>query len=494
MAAWPILALVAGCAMAAMSSGRWQVSLAAWLAPAFLLSFSRSQEMPVALAGVFVALLVAAAVTNRDVMPLRGVAYVATNAVQALVSLLPFALDRLLVPEVSGFAATLLFPAAWTAVEFAGARLSPFGTWGSVAYTQSGNLPFMQLASVTGLWGITFVMTWFGSVASWAALNGLESSATLWGVAVYAAVFGLLVFGGSLRLLLGDTAGDGVRVAAVEPTGQQIDPGELMAILASVQSPGGDRAIVRRTLGTLHDLLLATSEREILGGAAIVVWPEAGAPVLAEDEPALLDRARALAHDHGIYLLLGIVTLHVGPPFRLENKALLVDPSGDVAFVYRKARPVPGWEAESSIRGDGRIPVRASRFGRIATAICFDLDFPALVRQVGRGRADLLLAPASDWPAIGPIHGAMATFRAVENGVSLVRAARWGVSAVVDPLGRVLATTDHRFAGADAAVAFVPAGGRRTVYARIGDVFAWLCVAVTGSAAGWAILRAVGIL
>ena len=494
MATWPLLALVVGCAFATISAGRWQVSLAAWLAPAFLLAFSRSQDMPVALAGIYIALFVAAAVSNRGIMPLRGGAYVATIAVQTVIGLLPFALDRLLVAELPGFAATLFFPAAWTATEFAGARLNPFGTWGSVAYTQYGNLPFMQLASVTGLWGITFTMTWFGSIASWAVLRGLESPEVFAGVTVYAVVFGVLMLGGSLRLLLRRTVGPGIRVAAIEPTGHRVDAGELMAILASAQSPGGDHGAGRRTLETLHGLLLATSEREILAGAAIVVWPEAGAPVFAEDEAALLERAGALARDHGIHLLLGIATLHAGPPFRLENRSVLIDPSGEPAFSYRKARPVPGWEAQVSLRGDGRLPVLASRSGRLATAICFDLDFPALLRQAGRGRADLLLAPASDWPQIGNTHHAMASFRAVENGMSMVRAARWGVSAIVDPLGRILAITDHRSPGADAAVAFVQVKGMRTVYARVGDTFAWLCVTLTGGAVSWGALIAAGIV
>jgi len=487
------LALAVGCAMAAMSSGRWEVPLVPWLAPAFLLTFTRSQELPVAIVGVFVALFLAGAISNRGVMPIPGVAYLAMIAVQTMVSIAPFALDRLLVAELPGFAATLLFPAAWTAVEFVGARSNPFGTWGSVAYTQYGNPPLMQLASVTGLWGITFVMTWFGSVASWAVIGGLESPGVLGGLTAYALFLGVLMLGGSLRLVLRGTARAGVRVAAIEPTGHQVDQAALMAILASAQSPDGDRAAARRTLGALHDVLLTTSEREILAGAAIVVWPEAGAPVFAEDEPDLLERAGALARAHGIHLLLGLATLHAGPPFRLENKAVLVEPSGAPAFSYRKARPVPGWEAEVSLRGDGRIPVLASRCGRIATAICFDLDFPALVRQAGQGRADLLLAPASDWPEIGTLHHSMASFRAVENGVSLVRAARWGVSAVVDPLGRILAITDHRSAGADAAVAFAPATGLRTIYARVGDAFAWLCVAATGGAVGWQVLAAAGV-
>ena len=494
MTEWSVYALVVGCGLVLLSSGRGQVGLAAWLAPAFLLSWSRSEEVLVGLGGVLAVLFVASLISSRHVMPIRGAAYVVTTAVQSLIGVVPFALDRLLVSELSGFAGTLLFPAAWVTLEFISARSSPFGTWGSVAYTQHDNLPLMQLASVTGIWGITFIVTWFGSTLSWVAQSDLESSAVHLGLAVYALVLVAVMLAGAARIATTAASHAVVRVAAIEPTGQLLQPAQLMAILASDRATKADRDEDRRTLTRLHDALLTASEREIRAGAAIVVWPEASAPVFADEEAHLLDRARTLARHHGANLLLGIVTVQTGPPLRLENKAILIDPSGDIAFAYRKARPVPGWEAQVSVAGDGRIPVRASASGRLAAAICYDLDFPEFIRQVGRAKADLLLVPASDWPEIGHLHHAMASFRAVENGVSLVRAARWGVSAVVDPVGRVLAITDHRSPGADAVIAYAPVMGRRTIYARIGDAFGWLSSAATGASAGWGLLSAVGIV
>lgn len=492
MTAVSILALGGGCALAALASGRWQVSLAAWLAPALLLFFSRTQDPAAALVGVYLALFLAAAIANRGVMPLPGIAYGVSTAIQAAFGVLPFALDRLVAPDLPGVAATLLFPAAWTAVEFGTSRANPYGTWGSVAYAHRGYLPLVQLASVTGIWGIVFLTTWFGSLAAWVAITGLSSPDTLVGAVTFAVVLGLVIFGGSIRLLRGATDGPVVRVAAIEPTGHRVDQEQLMSMLAAAQSASTDRGDLRRSFGALHDLLLATSERELAAGASVIVWPEATAPVLAEDEAALLQRGGALARSHGAHLLMGVATLHAGPPFRIENRAILVGPSGESAFAYRKTRPVPGWEAQVSLAGDGTIPVRATPFGRLAAAICFDLDFPGLLRQAGIGHADLLLAPASDWPAIAMIHHAMAAFRAVENGFTLVRSARWGVSGVVDPYGRTRAITDHAALGGDAAVAFAGTAGRRTVYARVGDAFAWLCIAVAGTAAGWAILGVFG--
>ena len=117
-------------------------------------------------------------------------------------------------------------------------------------------------------------------------------------------------------------------------------------------------------------------------------------------------------------------------------------------------------------------------FGNITAAICMDLDHPGLIRQAGRARADILLAPSDDWKEIDPFHTRMAAFRAIENGFSLVRPANEGLSAAFDYQGCILAAVDYFNSGASPLVSYVPTKGVRTVYSVIGDVFAWLCAAV----------------
>jgi apolipoprotein N-acyltransferase len=132
------------------------------------------------------------------------------------------------------------------------------------------------------------------------------------------------------------------------------------------------------------------------------------------------------------------------------------------------------------------VPLVASPYGRLANAICYDLDFPGMIRQAGQSGADLLLAPSDDYPAIDPAHSHDATFRAIENGFSLVRQASKGLSMAVDYQGRVVAATDYYTTDQQTMVAYVPMHGVRTIYASIGDLFAWLCViglvALTGVA------------
>jgi apolipoprotein N-acyltransferase len=158
----------------------------------------------------------------------------------------------------------------------------------------------------------------------------------------------------------------------------------------------------------------------------------------------------------------------------MQNKLVVVDPAGEIVASYYKARPVPG-DPESG--ASESIPTIATPFGKLALGICYDLDFPSLIRQAGQANADVMIVPALDWQATDPIHTRMALFRAIENGFSIVRQTDHGLSQAADYQGRVLASMDY-FTTKDRVMhAHVPTRGARTVYARMGDVFAWGCVA-----------------
>jgi apolipoprotein N-acyltransferase len=441
------------------------------------LRYARAEAPLPALLLVWLVIFVAACVAYRGVIPVPGLLYPAVLAGLALMWTLPMVADRLLYERLPGFASTLVCPLAWVTVEFAMARTSPFGTWGSVAYTQSGHLPLMQLASVTGLAGITFLVTWFGATVNWAWAHAFEWDVVRDGVLIYAIVWGVVMMAGSARLAFVRPARN-VRIAAIGWPEGVLDSDVMMRAMGAHSLPDSELDALRAVLYRGHDYFLEASRREARAGARLAVWPEASLVVLQPDEAAFLQRAQQLACDENLYILVGLATIRPGSPRPLENKAVLVTPAGQLAGAYTKRYPVLGWEAAVSLPGEGGPGVCASAFGRLATPICYDMDFPSLIRPAGRAGADLLLVPASDWAIIKHLHHAQAVFRAIENGAALVRATRWGLSAAVDPLGRTLALMDDSLAGGEAAmVAYVPMAGVRTLYARLGDLFAWACAA-----------------
>ena len=469
-------------------AGRWTIPLAAWLAPLFLLRFVRAQRP---LPGLLIAWLVRAAVAAVTLQGILnppgtsiGVGYFVLVVLLTLVAMLPYLADCLIAPRLQGFVATLVFPLAYTMIEYLISH-GPNGTITSLANTQYGNLPLIQLVSVTGIWGITFLISWFAAVVNWAWEHDFAWPTVRGGGALYAGLLSVVLLGGGARLALFPPTGTTVRVAglsasqaAVAAYNRQLPQVTLSVLLSGTATPA-DRAVARTAFAIIDDDLLNRTQQEARAGARIVAWPEAsssGANILDEDRPALLQRAGAVAKQDGIYLDmgLGVYLSDASPHPVLKDEAVLIDPTGNVVWTYEKTHPAPG--DPPIVPSDGKAPLADSPYGRLGNAICFDLDFPGMVRQAGRGRADIFLGPSDDWQALDPSHAHDAAFRAIENGFSLVRQASGGLSTAVDYEGRVLAASDYYATDQQVMVADVPTHGVHTIYATIGDLFAWLCI------------------
>lgn len=468
----PWLAL--GLALLLLSNGRWILPAAGWLfAIGWLVFLDRTRAVS-GLTTAFLAFVGAHFVMWWEIIPAPGALYFLIAATYATLYFLPFLAHRLLSPKLTGIRQTLVFPLVWVGVELLISRLTPYGSWASLAYGQSDHLAVLQLASIAGTAGISFLLTWFGSVVARALRPDLEIRGR-WSAAVACALVLGLVFGfGEVRLLTGRT-GATVRVAALVPSPTAFH--ELERALAPIRqgrevSPSEMRSLEEAEKRLNHDLL-ARSRREAESGARLVAWSETAGRVLGEDQDALLQRLSRLAREQEIVLLAALGVFHpdLNPPF--ENKVVGIEPSGDLAWEFHKAHPIAGAESPFMAAGAGEIRSLETDFGRVGIVICHDLDFPPLLRQASSERIGLLVAPSDDWTVIATLHARMATFRAVENGFTLLRPTNGGRSLAVDPYGRVLARVDFTD---DSMVAEVPTKSVTTIYGRVGDLFAWLAV------------------
>lgn len=469
---WVIL----GALLQLLGFGRWMTPLAAWLAPVFLLHFTRSLEPLTGFLWVWLALTVAISISLRGIVPIPGPAYLVMPAIMGLFGALSLLVDKLVAPHLSGFIATLVYPVALTAVEFLNARLNPYGTWGATGYTQHGVLPLVQLASVTGIWGIGFLIGWFASVVNWAWDLQFMWGVVQNGVLVFAGIVSAILLWGGLRLARSPQK-ETVRIAGIGWPKGIIEVQEFMRAVVPDLSEE-ERMRLNVAFRRIQDSFLLRSEREAQAGAKIIVWPEANLIVLKEEEAAFLERARALVRDQQIHLVMGMATLQPGESHTFRNHAVMLTPTGETAYDYTKITSVPGFEKRYGVPGVQTIPFVSTEYGVIGSPICFDMDFEGIIRQLGRGSADLALVPASDWKEIMPLHQQMAEFRAIENGTALFRITRWGSSGAIDPYGRTLAVMDDFAAEDNVMVAQVPVkAGIRTLYAQIGNAFGWLCSA-----------------
>jgi apolipoprotein N-acyltransferase len=468
--------LAIAAALLLFSNGANNVPLAAWFAPVFLLRFVRSQKLRIGLPIAYMLLAAGFAFQFRGMVPIPGVTYLIFLLLWGIPLVFPYVVDRLVANKLAGLKATLVFPTAWTAMEYLLAR-GPYGSWGSAAYSQYGNLPLLQVLSVTGLWGITFLLGWFAAACNSLWENGLDFQRARAGAWMCAGTIATVVLLGGIRLALLPPSSQTVRVASISRS--IAPPLSTLAVKRLFEGPASsaDIAEFRAWATANEDDLLARAEREMQAGAKIVFWGETNAFVLKEEETAFVRRGGDLAAKYHAYLGMAMGVLSLGQRPCCQNKLVLLQPNGQVAWEYDKARPIPGAEAAHQIHGDGKLRVLDTPYGRLSSIICFDADFPQLLAQAGVSGVDVLFDPSNDWRAIDPWHTQMASFRAIEQGVNLIRHTSQGLSAAFDYQGRRLAAMDDYHSTDKVMVTQVPTRGVRTIYSRLGDWFAWVCLA-----------------
>ncbi len=471
---WAYLWLVIGSLLLMLSTGRFSVALAAWLAPVFLIRFFRSQRVGrgyiLTLLGLFVAYGIAWRSILSFLMFESLPVYLIMAFFIALMGTLPFLADRWLAPRLKGFAATLVFPLATTAWFFLYNLVSPLGSFGAVGYEQYSNHALTQLVSVTGLWGLTFLVSWFGPVANWAWERSFSWYEVRRGLLIFTAIVcAVLVFGG-LRLSFANVA-----------------PGTVQIHSFSLTDEIYDRYIKDTSdVKEINDSYIEGTLREASRGAQIVLWPELAAGGTEQEANTVLARTQEVARQEGIYVVLGLQIEFSDEKRPVDNRVIIINPSDEIIVNQLKY----GFATLSNYtQGDGILQTVDTPYGTLMGIVCWDADFPSIVNQVGRKGVDILFVPTGDNLGVSELHAQQAIFRAIENGVSLVRQnAKYGLSVATDPYGRILAKVENHTAGERLMVAQVPTHRVFTVYSVIGDLFGWLSVAGFVAIVVWAIV------
>ena len=457
---WLIFATVIGFFV----GGKWNIPFLGWIAPIFLIRFFRDSEK----AGrnfllMWLAYTVVGFVSWSGATALSQISPVAEPIlflITTLISLLPYVVDRIYYRRfASSFWLTLVFPLAFTAVDFFSATGSPFGSFGASAYSQSGFIPAMQVASVTGLWGIPFMIGWFASLVNYVWESGFKfTRLALTSIGLLALVLGL----GFSRTLLDSKPKQTVVVA-----GFSLPDGKVHEVVGQLQAE--DEAGFRQTVDKLHAEQLNQIRTMAQHGAKIVSLQEGAGLGMTDQVDKLTADVSMIAKEENIYVILPTFDIEKSPP---ENIAHIIDPNGDVVLSHVK---YGGSMFEGSLPGDGVLQTVNTPYGKISAVICWDADFPEVIQQVGEQNVDLLFVPSNDWLEIKDIHHSMAAFRAVENGVSIFRQTGQGISSARDIYGREI---NHVDTFAENTIGFtgiqmveMPIGSVNTPYTSLGDIF-----------------------
>jgi apolipoprotein N-acyltransferase len=363
-------------------------------------------------------------------------------------------LFRALLRRGAVWEAALAVPAGWVSYEYLLSVFSPHGTWGSVAYSEMNFLPVLQLASVTGIWGISFCLLLFpATLAAMLGSYGTRHKRWLAGAALL--FFGTVVCFGFWRLNVSRPPAASVTVGLIASD----LPKNIIA---------GERADSLRLLGAYNEQAESLAAR----GAQVIVIPEKMSVVPDSDIHSVDSMFGATAARFQASMVAGLI--HPTSTAKW-NEARVYSPSGEIAS-YGKQHMLPAFES-SFTPGTTRITWRQPS-GIWGVTICKDMDFPLLSRQYGNDGVALLLVPAWDFVADGWLHGRMAIMRGVEAGFSIARAPKQGVLTMSDDRGRIIAEKNTGSAPFATLLGPIPVRHSATLYARFGDWFAWCSLAI----------------
>jgi apolipoprotein N-acyltransferase len=382
----------------------------------------------------------------------------------------------------AGVELALVAPPLWVLVEYVRTYILGGFPWVSLGYSQYRATYLVQFVEFTGIYGLSALIV-LVNVAVFAAVRR-------WNLGKAPSTRGLLVVTGLLLVLLAWGYWRVQQIAAIPAKGS-LRVGLIQGNVA--QDVKWDPAYQQSTIDHYEKMTTAA----VADGAELVVWPETAAPFFFQEEGELRDRIVDLARRLGISIVVG------SPAFSYEhgtllmhNRVYLVGPDGTANQSYDKMQLVPFGEyvplksffffVDKVVEGvgdfrAGTTPVvfHTAR-GNFGTLICYEGIFPDLTRQFVAGGADFLVNVTNDaWfgRTSAPYqHLAMATLRAIENRVPLVRVANTGFSAMVDADGTIRWRTGlFETAWRVDTISWV---GIPTFYARFGDVFVYGCMAL----------------
>lgn len=381
------------------------------------------------------------------------------------------------------FPATLAAPVLWVCLELLRTHALTGFPWAALGYSQYLELPAIQIADTTGVYGVSFLIVLVNSAISEGilALRLPRFRTAAWKpVASALIVVGLVLAYGSWRLSQDRLS--------QPPT---VRVGTVQANIP--QDKKWDARFRQETIHRYERLSRDLASRSI----QLLVWPESAMPFIFEEDPTFRQEVVDTVRKDRVPLLFGSPAVTtVDHRFKLFNSAYLLSADGQVLGRYDKMHLVPFGEyvplsgllffVNKMAEGIGDfIPGRDPSLFHLSgisfgTVICFEVIFPDLVRRFVKQGAQLMTTITNDaWfgDSSAPYqHFSMVVFRAVENRVPFARAANTGVSGFIDRTGRIQAASPIFVEAAQTATLRLRT--QTTFYTRYGDIFAYVCVII----------------
>ena len=386
-----------------------------------------------------------------------------------------------LIQRHSGLQTLLFAPLLWVALEYLRSFLVTGFPWANLGYSQYLNLPFIQMADITGPYGPSFVILLVNATLSKVLHQWSKRTFPFKEVIITVIILlGFLIYGY-------------LKMGVIDRQMIQNPPLKIGLVQGNIdQSVKWDESFQKETLKIYEKLSFKVAEEK----PDLIIWPETATPFFFQDakeyQPFILDIPRKT----NAFLLFGT------PSYKIQkgkvnhyNSAYLFSPSGEWVGKYDKIHLVPFGEyvpmqdllffigSLGEGIGDFKSGKEIFNFalpqGKFGVLICFEIIFPDLCRRFVKRDANFLVTITNDaWfgRTSAPYqHFSMATFRAVENRVFVARAANTGITGFIDPKGKIV--KQGRIFTEEAMNGTIRLSSQKTFYTLYGDVFAWACAA-----------------
>jgi apolipoprotein N-acyltransferase len=373
----------------------------------------------------------------------------------------------------------LLSPVVWVAVELARTRVTGF-PWGLLGTTQVDNIPLARIASITGVYGLSFEIMLVNAAFAAAYLAQRERRKRL----LLATVIATLIL----------QAGSLIPAPAIATDHSAV---LVQANVPIVEGSDWTKAYFNDTLRDLTDISLDSNAAH----PDLIVWPENPAPFYTSD-PLFRDAVSNVARQSNAWLLAGSIGIRNASatpdqPTQIYNSASLVSPSGEWVSRYDKIHLVPFGEyvpfkpifsfaggltkeVGDFSRGTSRAPLDAGGT-KLGVFICYESIFPDDIRQFANNGAQVLVNISNDgWYGDSGAyaqHLKQSRMRAVENNRWLLLDTNTGRTAAIDPNGRIVASAPRKIRTVLRAPYAL--SNATTFYTRHGDWFAYLCAIIS---------------
>ena len=466
--------LLAGCVFLLFMGGKWNLPVTTWIGSVFFLRYFRKQRGFWGILLAFPIILLASHIYFIGLAEQVDLVFKIIIAVSfTLYIMIPCLIDRYLHERIRNqLLSTLVYPASLIVIQFLLSYVEQLGTILHWTGSMFSFKPLIQLVSITGVWGPSFLVGWLASVINMLWEEKFNPEKVRLPFATFTGLFLLVIFWGSIRLAFFSpdpgTVKVGSVVAGFEEDNMFYAYEDDMPETEKIRQKEKYRALTY----IIQDELFASSEKLIPSGIRILSWASGNAVVFAEDEAQLIRRMQNFAKERQIYFFPSLLVLgdYKGPD---QNHVLAIQPDGEIAYDHYKGR-----NPNAGLYQGNLIEIINTPYGKIASPICFEMEFHRFIRQAGKKGADILIVPG-DEPARGAakMHTEFSMFRAIENGCSMLRTTLEGLTMGADYQGRVLSQMDfYKTLNNRTIITELPVKGVRTIYTLAGDWFAWLCL------------------